>query len=301
MNGSLKDGYEVELFTVNNIRARFVTEQFTYYNPEPISIQICLATTTSGGRLVSDHHDVTGIMLWPASHLMCQHLIQGDIVGEQESVVELGCGCGLVSLIGGMFGNKSTRLWVATDVDSEALQLCRKNFDLQGCHNKVNDRMRIQKLAWGDKDQIKKLLEQIGNCEGGLKRFDSIIGADIIYPDTSNETLDALFQTVNTLLKSDGTFWLAFATRDGPKTPSRLLLAAGEAGFAVSILPPLAADVLKKLPPLLDSKLLVLRRDPDAIEHNLRRIDDVFPGLHAALERLENPSSDEEWEAPFAD
>jgi SAM-dependent methyltransferase len=232
---------------------------------------------------------------------MCQHLIQGDIVGEQESVVELGCGCGLVSLIGGMFGNKSTRLWVATDVDSEALQLCRKNFDLQGCHNKVNDRMRIQKLAWGDKDQIKKLLEQIGNCEGGLKRFDSIIGADIIYPDTSNETLDALFQTVNTLLKSDGTFWLAFATRDGPKTPSRLLLAAGEAGFAVSILPPLAADVLKKLPPLLDSKLLVLRRDPDAIEHNLRRIDDVFPGLHAALERLENPSSDEEWEAPFAD
>lgn len=136
-------------------------------------------------------------------------------------------------------------------------------------------------------------------------RFDVVVGADIVYPDTRSETLAALFETVETMLKTDGSFYLAFATRDGAKTSSRVLRAASDAGFAVERLPPLPSEKKRKLPPLLDSKLLVLRRSLNAREHNLEITGGedcpIFPGLWRAVERLENPSSDEEWDPPFAD
>lgn len=209
-----------------------------------------------------------------------------------------------------MLGGK-VKLWIGTDVDNDALELCRKNFDLHGIatNNSKKEKVRIRRLAWGNEEHITDALEELrislDDNAAEEPKFDAVVGADIVYPDTNHETLVALFRTVDALLKPDGSFWLAFATRDGAKTPSRLLNAAGEAGFAVSRLPSLAPDTIRKLPPLLDSKLLVLRRAHNAEEYNTTRLGgtacDVFPGLRQALERLENPSSDEEWEAPYAD
>jgi SAM-dependent methyltransferase len=309
--------HEEKELSEGGIRARFVMEEFTYYDPNAWSISISKATTTVGGRLVSEDHDLTGIMLWPASHLMCQHLVQGDNIpiptynddasDTTYSVLELGCGCGLVSLVG-ILRNTNVDLWMATDMDPNALELCRKNFAMHGM-NGDNGRARIRSLAWGNEKQIDEIRRDLLNaCRGKINesedRFDAIVGADIVYPDTDNATLIALFSTVDALLKPNGTFYLAFATRDGAKTPSRLLRAASDAGFGIERLPALASEVTRKLPPLLDSKLLILRRKATARQHDFEELGSqscaIFPGLWDAVARLENPSSDEEWSAPFA-
>jgi hypothetical protein len=122
-----------------------------------------------------------------------------------------------------------------------------------------------------------------------------------VYPSTCGKVLDCLFATVNSVLAPGGTFWLSFATRDGPVTPSRLLEAASEAGFMVQSLPPLNASVAKLLPPTLDSKILVMKRSTNAKNSNdqLGSVDcTVFPRLREMLARRDESSSDEEWEGP---
>jgi hypothetical protein len=70
-------------------------------------------------------------------------------------------------------------------------------------------------------------------------------------------------------------------------------------------LDPLDESLAERLPPLLDSKILVFRRGTDAEARNNQLGGEccrIFPGLRATLKRLaEDQSSDEEWEAPFAD
>lgn len=67
-------------------------------------------------------------------------------------------------------------------------------------------------------------------------------------------------------------------------------------------LPSLDQSVKMKLPPLLDARILLLTRDEDAATKNAKLgASDcaVFPGLKDDLWRIEHPSSEEEWEAPF--
>ena len=294
-------------------------EEFTYYRDDgrPWSVSISKATTAVGGRLVSEEHDLTGVMLWPASHLLCQHLVQGDVLPprrakdddtafndrEKYTVLELGCGCGLVSLVGAITSSKRVKLWMATDFDDNALDLCQRNFELHGLTGDEGV-ARIRSLAWGNEQHMETIQHILATYQQDAepKGFDLIVGADIVYPDTNNETLAALFRTVETLLSSQGTFYLAFATRDGAKTPARLLQAISDAGFTMERLPPLDSNIARKLPPLLDSKLLVLRRCDESSARNVIGFEGcaIFPGLQNAIARLENPSSDEEWEAPFA-
>jgi hypothetical protein len=195
-------------------------------------------------------------------------------------------------------------------------------------------RCHVQQLRWGDPDAIQATLsilekehhhyhhhrrqqqheEAQKNCIESatttarlLLRFDAVVGADIVYPSTSLEILQLLFDTVDQLLSPDGSFWLSFATRDGHKTPVKLLQAASQAGFTISCVhlnDPAQQQVFKQLPPLLDSKLLVLQRNARAVELNARLGNEqctVFPGLQRAVDAALHPqsSSDEEWEPPF--
>ncbi|GKY91770.1 hypothetical protein MPSEU_000148700 [Mayamaea pseudoterrestris] len=310
---------ERELADANGVRARFVTEQFTYFDPNPWSISISKAATATGGMLVSEDHDLTGVMLWPASHLMCQLLVQNDVIRRDAAdenhnahhdssdtkyyVLELGSGCGLVSLVG-ILKSRMVDVWMATDVDANALELCRKNFAAHG-FTENDGQARIRSLAWGDERHIQNIRQEMEAFIGGgdtCNGFDAIVGADIVYPDTNDETLGALFQTVDALLTPKGTFYLAFATRDGAKTPSRLVYAARHAGYSIDRLPALSPEIANKLPPLLDSKLLILRKINKISELDASNLGSescaIFPGLWDAVERLENPSSDEEWQAP---
>jgi hypothetical protein len=184
-------------------------------------------------------------------------------------------------------------------MDQQALQLCKDNFARNGIPTSQQESTTaaVECLLWGNKTQIQHLLKK-------YHQFDAIVGADIVYPSTCGETLQQLFVAVDCLLCLHGTFWLSFATRDGCKTPSRLLEAASDAGYAIDCLPALDPSITRRLPPLLDSKVLVLKRDKNAARINgaLGGNDcPIFPGLRAALARLDDPSSEEEWEPPFAE
>jgi hypothetical protein len=201
----------------------------------------------------------------------------------------------------------SPLLWVSTDYDQRALDLCRRNFALNGIDANGNDDSKVwtRTLGWGDQDRAEELLGELRRRVNESERFfDAVVGADIVYPSTCGKVLDSLFLTVDSLLAPGGTFWLSFAARDGPVTPSRLLEAASEAGFMIESLPPLNASVAKLLPPLLDSKILVMKRSANAKNSNdqLGYVDcTVFPRLHEMLARRDESSSEEEWEGPPID
>jgi hypothetical protein len=161
----------------------------------------------------------------------------------------------------------------------------------------------VRKLLWGNEEQTSQLLDDLKMVsDEATSPFDSIVAADIVYPDTCGPVLKALFTTVDRLLKTGGIFWLSFVTRDGARTPRQLIESASDAGFRIQALPQLDAETKSKLPPLLDARILFLTREAEAREKNAKLgCDDcsVFPGLRAAMARLDDPSSEEEWEAPF--
>lgn len=103
-----------------------------------VTVPVQSATTVTaldGGQIVSSTHDATGLIIWPATHLLCQYILlqqqqpvyqksnrsgnrlrnateeeeeenddnwiedeEENIVIAQKCVVELGCGCGLVGV-----------------------------------------------------------------------------------------------------------------------------------------------------------------------------------------------------------
>jgi Lysine methyltransferase len=306
---SVGENYDISL------HASYIIERYTYSRPTtvgvhvgvtehlPLQVTVQSATTTIGNQIISDHHDATGIMIWPATHLLCQYLAAHWIV-LGDHVLELGCGCGLVGVTA-LLSDHPPSLWVSTDMDDQALELCRKNFALNHMRADEVDSNRgawIRNLRWGDIFRADEILQELRQRLSVEKKFDAVVGADIIYPSTCGQVLLDLFHTVDSLLQPNGTFWLAFATRDGPRTPSRLLEVASEAGFAVDSVPPMDKTIIRLLPPLLDSKILILSRSSTAKEQNQHLgADDcrVFPKLRASLARLEEASSEEEWEAPF--
>jgi hypothetical protein len=389
--------------------ANYSTETYTYYysnrhppsnsreeneqqQPQkPLHIQMESATTTQGSNLTSSEgHDLTGIMIWPATHLLCQYLCFDNspsttsTTNKQyattnhkndkqapppppplcigKTVVELGCGCGLLGVTALQFvfqkeqhrqqqlqqqqhddDDNNGLLWVSTDLDEHALSLCRRNYALNGI--KVRDkrnnnnstataatttnsssRCHVQQLRWGDPEAIQATLsilekhhhrqqrqheksQSSSSMESATStwplRFDAVVGADIVYPSTSLDILKHLFGTVDQLLSLEGSFWLSFATRDGHRTPVKLIQAASQAGFTISCvhMNDEQNTILRRLPPLLDSKILVLQRNAHARELNAslgKEACTVFPGLQRAIDALDRQSSsDEEWEPPF--
>jgi SAM-dependent methyltransferase len=222
-----------------------------------------------------------------------------------EHVLELGSGVGMVGLVSSKAN--SHKLWVSTDGDESAVELCRRNFALNqipaGDDKSGNNACWVRKLEWGNEEQSTQLLSDLKSFSGETEHlFDSIVAADIVYPDTCGLVLQALFKTVDRLLKPGGIFWLSFVTRDGATTPRQLIASASAAEFRIDALPPLDAATKATLPPLLDARILWLRRDEQAeVENTMLGADDcaVFPGLKATIARLECPSSEEEWEAAF--
>ena len=99
------------------------TFEYTLTDGSLLWIPIQYATTSVGGPIVSDELDVTGMMLWPATHLLAQHLCLHPL--HQKRVLESGCGCGLVGIAAAQ--SCSDCLWVSTDMDPTSLALCEAN------------------------------------------------------------------------------------------------------------------------------------------------------------------------------
>lgn len=280
----------------SNLVARYETEEYVYYPSDygPLHVAIKSATSTVGSNLTGEDRDRTGIMVWPATHLLCQWLSERLLSREIAAVLELGCGCGLLGVVGKL--SSQDILWVSTDMDDKALDLARHNCEL----NSISPEFAwVRKLKWGDEGQIKTLKEDLYKVQHS-RQFQAIVAADIVYPATANQVLQLLFETVNNLLVSDGTFYLSFCTRDGYRTPQRFIQVASQSGFHIAALDyQLEDEVKKKLPPLLDAKILVLRRG-DVNGNGSIGLQDclVFPGLQDAIQRAAEVRSEEEWDPP---
>ncbi len=98
-----------------------------------------------------------GMELWPAASMLAQHLVQGE-GGAGRTALELGCGLGLVSIVGQTHGWRM----VATDNEPESLRFVAYNAAL----NEITlDSCAL--LDW--------------NAPAMGQRFDRVFGADLLY------------------------------------------------------------------------------------------------------------------------
>jgi Lysine methyltransferase len=305
----------------HRITAHYDIEEFTFSSSptsssaphEEVTVEMQYATATHGGPIVVP--DVTGQLIWPATYLLCQFLI---LEPSGSSVLELGCGCGMVGVVAMKYHRKDplrNQLWIATDMDATALKLCQQNFSRNGITCGVMEdhgsMALVHQLSWGNEPDIQRIRDAIPDI--WPRTFDQIVAADIIYPSTCQGTvLYQLFATIETLLSTDsGTCYISFCNRDRTyATILALIDAASTAGFAISAVPdhhPIhSSHIRQRLPPLLDAQILVLRRDSQAAERNATLGTAhcrVFPGLKAAIQRRQAhlEEADELWDAPPMD
>ena len=85
-----------------------------------------------------------------------------------------------------------------TDGDTDALAKLRSNVDRHKC----NDMVTCQQLLWG-KETAKSFLEK----HAGGEQYDVFLASDVVYVA---EIINPLFETVQTLLKTDGIFLFAY-------------------------------------------------------------------------------------------
>lgn len=306
----------------HHITAHYDIEEFTFSTStssastaphDDVTVEMQYATTTHGGPIVVP--DVTGQLIWPATYLLCQFLILEPV---EVSVLELGCGCGMVGAVAMKHHRQKqhrNQLWVSTDMDATALKLCQQNFLRNGIACDIMDdhgsMAMVYPLTWGNEYDIQRIQNAIPNT--WPRTFDRIVAADIIYPSTcQGQVLLQLFATIDALLSTEnGTCYISFCNRDRTYATIRALIdAASTAGYAITAVPehhPIhSSHVRQRLPPLLDAQILVLRRDPQATEHNaaLGAADcNVFRGLQAAIQRRQAhlEEDDESWDAPPVD
>lgn len=131
----------------------------------------------------------TGLRTWEAAlslgeYLICTHLDQiyknttfsaavegvGKVLRETDSVLELGAGTGLVSIIAARLG--ATKV-LATDGDSMVCEALARNVGLSG----VNDIVTVRKRLWGDEIDMGE-------------KYDLVLGADVVlsHSETFHDT-----------------------------------------------------------------------------------------------------------------
>lgn len=109
----------------------------------------------------------TGFRTWEAALYLCYHMITHlGTYNRNETLVELGCGTGIVSILYRLISSKSKI--TVTDGDSNLLEQVSKNFKLNNLD--LGERSFLQRLRW--------------NEDSVPENTQLVLGADITY-DTS--------------------------------------------------------------------------------------------------------------------
>lgn len=152
-----------------------------------------------GFKLDSNETDrSTGATLWQAAPRLSNYLQAQPEITMQKRVLEVGAGLGLCGITAHWLGAKQVTM---TDGDSHALKLMRENVS-SNCRSTRGDgddvhhgEITCRQLLWGT-DHAQKFLES-----NGQQHYDVIIGADVIYTESS---IEPLFDTVACLLQKPG-------------------------------------------------------------------------------------------------
>jgi predicted nicotinamide N-methyase len=124
--------------------------------------------------------------LWEASWVLATHLYN-LAPDPHKTMLEIGCGLGLVGIAAAMAGHRITM----TEIDPDALNFARANAAANGCTE-----IAVERLDWNDPQ-----------LEG---RFDYIVGSETIY---RNEDIDGLKALFDRYLTPGGTIILAEGVR----------------------------------------------------------------------------------------
>ena len=131
-------------------------------------------------KIIGDH-------LWHASVILAHAILQGaQVIPKEGTVIELGSGCGLVSLaVEQALGNTTKAIW-ATDL-SEVVETTLKDTLLT--HARLTkSSVNSQALEWGVAQDTDRLLENVAERHALW-----IVAADVLYNPSSHE---ALLQTI---------------------------------------------------------------------------------------------------------
>ena len=165
-------------------------------------------------------------VMWDAGYVLARHLdgLAGRPGGllDQASVVELGAGLGLPSIVAALGGASTV---VATDGDAKCLPLLAANAERAGAS------LSAHALAWVDAaaGQAVELLN-------GGRRFDVVLAADVVYAGNAG-AWRALLKVLRVLAAPGAAILLAQTIRLGDSHVAFFRLARSR-GFEVETLPP---------------------------------------------------------------
>lgn len=135
---------------------------------------------------VTTAYDLTGQILWPATHILQQYLQSesNHIISQHtNNVIELGAGIGIISILIHQLYHNITKI-ITTDHNLHVLQLINRNIELNQCSNIVQS----YELEWGNLVQIDYMLNTL------LLNGDTIlVGSDLCY---SVSAVALLIQTI---------------------------------------------------------------------------------------------------------
>ena len=143
--------------------------------------------------------------IWPASWVLAGYLAEMSVSAE-KTFLEIGGGCGLVSIVGTAYGHHITM----TDNNSDALQFARANAFINQCSE-----LNIRHLDW--------------NQPGQAGYFDTIVASEISYKE---ENIHPIMKFLKCSLKPGGEVLLAGEMR----RLSKLYFKALETEFDIRML-----------------------------------------------------------------
>ena len=160
-----------------------------------------------GFKLDSNETDrSTGVTMWQAAPRLSDYLQEHSDLLLQKRVLEVGAGLGLCGITSLWLGAEEVTM---TDGDNHVLKQMRENVS-SNCKSTRDDgdddtdrsnNITCRQLLWGT-THAQKFLES-----NGQQHYDVILGADVIYTESS---IEPLFDTVACLLqKPDGIFVLS--------------------------------------------------------------------------------------------
>lgn len=166
-----------------------------YYLPSDFASQAPVRVYIEEARNLLAARGTTGLRVWDASlHLAYYLATEGAALVESKTVLELGAGTGLLSIL--CAGPLKAARVVSTDGDTEVVGSIEFNADLNATLLEKPDKTRnlvAKVLDWADTPALSQVLQH----EGREVAPDLILGADITYATESLEPLVAMFDTLN--------------------------------------------------------------------------------------------------------
>ena len=163
---------------------------------QDLTLQLIQAPTAFRGV----EHDETGGVVWGASICLARFLSPALVL--DKTVLELGCGMGVPSLVSVKYGARNV---IATDMEDTTLQ----QLDEVAKRNNCQDQLDLYKLHWSDNktgnDSEHQPLHNVA--------ADVVLASDVIYHD---HMVESLVQTIDRYLSNDGKAYIALRnTRQG--------------------------------------------------------------------------------------